>query len=338
MTAVLRSGDLAHALELVRRVNDATDPDDFAEAATAGLRELIACDFAAYSEINLRAGRTIVFTDPRDVKRVDADEAFARNVHEHPVAVYYATHNGGPALRMSDLISTRAFRRTALFDELFRPVSGNYLLTCPLPVPRGLVVGFALLRTRRDFTEGERALLDLMTPHLAHAYQDSFARSALEAAAGPGEAPLLVLDRSRALLYATPTATEILERVLSFTVDGSGALPTIIRDWMNGRAPQRLVVVANGRRLNVNALGTRPAALLLSDSPATPTATELRALGLTPREGQVLALLSEGLTNAGIAGALVISPRTVKKHLENVYGKLGVSTRAAAVSAALSAH
>ncbi len=338
MRTVRHAADPAHALELIKRVNEATDPDAFAEAATAGLRELIACDFASYSEINIAAERTVVFTDPLGVKRADADEAFARNVHEHAVAVYYATHDGGPALRMSDLVPNRAFRRTALFDELFRPVAANYVLTCPLPVPRGLVVGFALLRTRRDFTDAERGLLDLLTPHLALAYRDSFARSALSAAASSGEIPLLALDRNRALLYATPAATEILERVLSFTDDGSGVLPATIRDWMDRRAGSKLVVVANGRRLCVDALGTRPAALLLNDSPTVPTGAELRALGLTPREGQVLALLSEGRKNAEIARALVISPRTVKKHLENVYGKLGVSTRAAAVSTALSAR
>ena len=117
-----------------------------------------------------------------------------------------------------------------------------------------------------------------MTPHLALAYRDSFARSALSAAASSGEIPLLALDRNRALLYATPAATEILERVLSFTDDGSGVLPATIRDWMDRRAGSKLVVVANGRRLCVDALGTRPAALLLNDSPTVPTGAELRAL------------------------------------------------------------
>jgi DNA-binding CsgD family transcriptional regulator len=54
---------------------------------------------------------------------------------------------------------------------------------------------------------------------------------------------------------------------------------------------------------------------------------------LTSREGEVLELVAAGLTNAAIAERLWISPGTVKKHLDNVYAKLDVSNRAAAVAA-----
>lgn len=57
--------------------------------------------------------------------------------------------------------------------------------------------------------------------------------------------------------------------------------------------------------------------------------------GLTPREGDVMHWLSRGKTDAQIAALLEISPRTVHKHLEHVYVKLGVETRTAAVMRAL---
>jgi DNA-binding CsgD family transcriptional regulator len=53
---------------------------------------------------------------------------------------------------------------------------------------------------------------------------------------------------------------------------------------------------------------------------------------LTAREGEVLELVAAGLTNAGIAERLWISPGTVKRHLENIYAKLGVANRAAAAA------
>jgi DNA-binding CsgD family transcriptional regulator len=53
---------------------------------------------------------------------------------------------------------------------------------------------------------------------------------------------------------------------------------------------------------------------------------------LTTREREVVALAAEGRTNAEIARELWVSPSTVKKHLENVYVKLGVSGRTAAAS------
>jgi LuxR family transcriptional regulator, maltose regulon positive regulatory protein len=55
---------------------------------------------------------------------------------------------------------------------------------------------------------------------------------------------------------------------------------------------------------------------------------------LTAREQEILAMLAAGLTNRQIAAQLVISPQTVKKHTGNIYGKLGVRNRTAAVARA----
>jgi DNA-binding NarL/FixJ family response regulator len=52
---------------------------------------------------------------------------------------------------------------------------------------------------------------------------------------------------------------------------------------------------------------------------------------LTGREREVLVLVAQGWTNVAIARALAVSPRTVAKHLEHAYRKLGVCNRAAAV-------
>jgi DNA-binding CsgD family transcriptional regulator len=57
---------------------------------------------------------------------------------------------------------------------------------------------------------------------------------------------------------------------------------------------------------------------------------------LTEREVEVLALVAQGLTNRQISRRLFISPATVRTHLEHIYDKLGVRSRAGAVSAAFS--
>jgi DNA-binding CsgD family transcriptional regulator len=67
---------------------------------------------------------------------------------------------------------------------------------------------------------------------------------------------------------------------------------------------------------------------------AQPSAAAYPA-GLTEREVEVLRLLPRGLSNAEIAEALFVSPRTVQTHLTNLYGKLGVGGRAEAVAFAM---
>ncbi len=70
--------------------------------------------------------------------------------------------------------------------------------------------------------------------------------------------------------------------------------------------------------------------------PATPASNSSSLpAGLTAREGEVLRLLASGLSNGEIADRLSLSPRTINAHLTNIYGKLGVSSRGAAIRFAL---
>jgi len=55
---------------------------------------------------------------------------------------------------------------------------------------------------------------------------------------------------------------------------------------------------------------------------------------LTPRETEVLSWVAKGKTNRDVGDILGMSPRTVNKHLEQVFEKLGVETRAAAAALA----
>jgi DNA-binding CsgD family transcriptional regulator len=55
-------------------------------------------------------------------------------------------------------------------------------------------------------------------------------------------------------------------------------------------------------------------------------------LPLTPRERQILALVAGGKTNREVAKILWIAPTTVRRHLENIYAKLGVRTRTGATA------
>lgn len=92
----------------------------------------------------------------------------------------------------------------------------------------------------------------------------------------------------------------------------------------------------NGERVDVAALhhGDRiqlgPVTLHFRlDEPGTPSVRRPTSLGLTPREQEVAAHVAQGMTNADIAKALGITRRTVATHLERIYERLGIHSRAA---------
>jgi DNA-binding NarL/FixJ family response regulator len=88
-----------------------------------------------------------------------------------------------------------------------------------------------------------------------------------------------------------------------------------------------------GARDTFSTLGAVPDAL--QASALVSPGRQARPAGLTERELELLALLATGDTNRQIAERLVISERTVARHVSNIFNKLGVSTRAAATAYAL---
>ncbi len=93
--------------------------------------------------------------------------------------------------------------------------------------------------------------------------------------------------------------------------------------WSSTRPGKRSPVSAPGRTL----------------LPRTPCwRRRRRRAGLTPREVEVLALVATGSTNRAIARELVISEKTVARHVSNIFTKLGVSSRAAATAYAYEHH
>jgi len=84
------------------------------------------------------------------------------------------------------------------------------------------------------------------------------------------------------------------------------------------------------------AIGHRPDSELQSERVIT-SSDPLSQFGLTVREREILDLLSEGKSNQEISDQLSISIRTAGTHVANIYGKLGCTNLAAAVSIALRA-
>jgi len=103
-------------------------------------------------------------------------------------------------------------------------------------------------------------------------------------------------------------------------------------------APGAVISVgtSTGMRLSVRNLGAAALGetMLLFAVQREGPAARLADAALTPRETEVLSWLAKGKTNRDIGEILGTSPRTVNKHLEHIFEKLGVETRAAAAALA----
>jgi DNA-binding NarL/FixJ family response regulator len=172
--------------------------------------------------------------------------------------------------------------------------------------------------------------------HLANARSAQSARVALDAAGRH----LLAFSASGKMLWATPQASRLMRSPA--LGDPLGAITSTVRDWaasQGGMARLSGETVAvdagGGQRLQLNCLGAiGPDEYLFRLASANPASQDEAALRqhfrLTQRESEVLIWIARGKSNRDIAEILGLSPRTVNKHLEQVYAKLGVENRASA--------
>jgi DNA-binding CsgD family transcriptional regulator len=201
---------------------------------------------------------------------------------------------------------------------------------------RGVV---ALFRQGRDFTERDRRALSALGPHITSLIRNAHARRRLADLTAMADAVdgdessrgYVLLSGGLEVEHASSVARRILgswfdSRVSRLPSDSRvNRLPSLIEEWLrSGEGHKPLRLERNGTRLVVEAPASR--ALLVTEERVIPAT-------LTPREREVLRWLAAGKSTSEIAGKLWVTPATVSKHLHNIYRKLGVTSRTAALAA-----
>lgn len=181
--------------------------------------------------------------------------------------------------------------------------------------------------------------------HLANARLAHSAHLALDTAGRF----LLAIDAAGLVRWYTPQAGRLLSRAFEIN-DGEKAedirLAKGVVLWLKGleqednrAATATFTLDTKNKRLSLSYLGKIGAEeylLRLTEAEAPADEQLLRqSLGLTAREAEVLAWISRGKSNRSISEILGISSRTVDKHLEQIYAKLGVENRASAAALAV---
>lgn len=174
--------------------------------------------------------------------------------------------------------------------------------------------------------------------HVHNARLLSQARSAIDAA----EQAVIALGADKMPIWITSKAVTWLEKYFPDVAPSLTALPPPVQCWLQDQtggvegATAAMTVKHELSVLTVRLVRAAPGGehlLMLQEAPSTrQPADRIAGYNLTPRETDVLAWLSKGKTNRDIADILGMSPRTVNKHLEHIFVKLGVETRSAAAA------
>jgi hypothetical protein len=137
------------------------------------LSTLVPAEVTTYNEYNTKLNRMVWQQEPANYAAPGSERIWERYAHEHPLLTHFKRTRDGGAVQFADLVSQCQFRRTSLYNEFFRPLGITQQMTFCLQDPTDLFVAIALNRTRTDFSERERLLLNLLRPHLLQAYHNA---------------------------------------------------------------------------------------------------------------------------------------------------------------------
>ena len=183
-------------------------------------------------------------------------------------------------------------------------------------------------------------LLARIRVHLANARMSSETHAELDASGRF----LLAMDHRGRLLWCTPKAKTLLDHLFAENTGGTPRLPDHITTQLLGDRANLLpaasqIVDAGEFQLEftlLSSIGSDEFLFRIAEKNAGSEEQRLqKSLALTSREAEILAWISRGKTNRDVGEILNISPRTVNKHLEQVFTKLGVENRAAATARAI---
>jgi DNA-binding CsgD family transcriptional regulator len=187
----------------------------FPARVLAATDRVIGCESASYNEIDIATGNHRVLAEPHELATADSIEVFGAHLHEHPVIAHYATTGDARSHMVSDFLRPRELRRLGLYANLFAPLGIEDQLSTTMPtMPATHVIGVALNRGKQGFSEHDRALLDLLRPHVLTAHSNALRYSAaLEAAASD-------TGRTAAAAAALDRLTDRQREVLALVSDG----------------------------------------------------------------------------------------------------------------------
>jgi DNA-binding CsgD family transcriptional regulator len=342
----LTASDLEGVLLAAQLVGTAQDPSEFSQLATEQVARLLPSEVVTFNEIDPANGQLNFLSIPSSYPYPPGvEQDLIALADQHPLIHYHVHSSDGSAKKISDFWSQAEFHASALYELVYQPMEVEYQISIALSTLHSNVVAIVANRSHVDFSERDRTVLNTLRPHFAQAWYSARDHHRLRTLLNSTIGALVESDVGLIVLSDPPqelTAGALATLYRNFgPPTASSPWPLQVEQWMLAQRSRfsspdgvklltPLRVEKGGRRMALRyleELGDSPGAVLLQEQTSRPTPQSLQSLGLSAREAEVTARAISGATNVSIGETMYISPATVKRHLENVYAKLGVKGR-----------
>lgn len=310
---------------------------------------LVPSSHISYNDLDLGQDRIVIHYHP---ERVDARKLvpqFAAHYQTHPLAGHYLNPGGIPK-KVSDVATLRQFKQTAIYQEYYRAIGTKHQFICffnrrKRAAAGDSFIGLALNRDIKDFSERDRSVLEFLSPHFSQAYQNARAAGAIDIKlenVGEGldaiHRAVILAGADGQIRWQSVLAREWLREFFP-EKRAAERLPAVVARWLDrlqkpspGGLPfysEFCGPAQSGCRLLIYCGQSRSGeyVLALIRERLTLDLAAAQSLGLTPREAEILFWISEGKTRPEMGAILGISWRTIAKHMEHLFAKLGVENR-----------
>ncbi len=337
------TADYELLLEFIRELHSFRDLESVRMwLLDTALPRLIRSDWLSYNEVDLaHPENTVAILKPESNQIFQRlFPRFQELAHQHPLISRQLQLADFPVHKISDFLSQKSYRRLELYQDVYRHLGVEYQIAATIKLEPGRITAFALSRRRNDYTERDRAILEMLRPHLVIALNNltlaSERQTSLDSTE-PGWRELsyatIIVDRQSRILYHTGPGLKWIGAALQ------EFLPGHISGWLNQAAPnprhQTMSLNTEAGEICIRFVPTgspQRRLLVLTAGSQNMIPAPANDFGLSKRELEIARLIGDGKTNAEIAGILGISPRTVQKHIEHIFEKMDVKTRVAVAS------
>lgn len=348
----LSNVDLQRVLYSVNQLVSDHNPNSLSGRTNDSVRSLISTDVLSFEGFGTDSHyQGPLWYTPAGTVSDERLRIMGELVQEHPCFNGVAVKAMRDAVRISDYMPLAKFKQTAIYNEFFRHLGTDRQLVAGLHVDAELMITCSLCRLQKDFTDRDCRIFDLLTPHLVAAFRSArfinrlkFESEQLNAALEFARYGIVTVDKNLRTQIESPIAAKFLQKYFK---SESASLPDELNRYVKHHLPVfdgaefylppiPLEISRVDAKLIIRLIfqSTTKTAVLLLEEVSVSAAGNLVGLGLTDRETEVLFWVSQGKTDGEIGTLLNISVRTVQKHVEHIFDKLGVETRTAASAAA----